>query len=59
MKTKEEIIKRLEEIDDCIWTIDMIDHWQLEDRAAYDRLVKEKKELEKELEKIENETGNN
>ena len=55
MKTKEEIIARLEEIDDCIWTIDMIDHWQQEDRDTYDRLSKERKELKQELEKIENE----
>lgn len=55
MKTKEEIIARLEEIDDCLWSIDMIDHWQPEDSAAYDRLNLEKKELEKELEIKENE----
>lgn len=55
MKTKQEIIERLEKIDDCLWSIDMVDHWQQEDREAYDNLTKERKELQKELEKIENE----
>lgn len=55
MKTKQEIIERLEEIDDSLWNIDMVDHWQEEDKLAYDRLTKERKELTKELEKIENE----
>ena len=55
MKTKQEIIERLEEIDDSLWNIDMVDHWQEEDKLAYDRLTKERKELTKELEKLENE----
>lgn len=52
---REEIIKRLKKIDDCLWNIDMIDRWQPEDKEAYERLSKEKKELQKELEIIENE----
>lgn len=52
---KDELLRKITEINDRLFMIDMIDHWQQEDREAYDRLTKEKKELEKELEKIENE----
>lgn len=55
MEQKEEILKKMEEVNDRIFSIDMIDVWQEEDRNAFDRLLKEKQELEKELEKIENE----
>ena len=52
---KEEILKKIADLNDRLFMIDMIDHWQPEDREAYDNLWAEKKELEKELEKIENE----
>lgn len=55
MRTKEEILKQLVEVNDRLFNIDMVDRWQEEDRNAYDRLTKEKQELEKELEKLENE----
>lgn len=55
MKTKEEILKKLDDIENHIFMIDMIDHWQSEDEAAWDKLHKQKKELEEELERIENE----
>ena len=54
MKTKQEILERIVEINDRLFNIDMVDVWQEEDRNAYDRLSKEKQELEIELEKIEN-----
>lgn len=52
---KEEILNKIADLNDRLFMIDMVDHWQEEDRNAYDRLSKEKKELEIELEKIENE----
>ena len=52
MKTKEEILKRIAEINDSLFMIDMVEHWQEEDSNAYERLSKEKEELEKELEKL-------
>lgn len=55
MKTKQEILERIVEINNRLFNIDMVDVWQEEDRNAYDRLSKEKQELEIELEKIENE----
>lgn len=55
MKTKEEILQRIAEINNRLFNIDMVDHWQQEDRETYDRLTKEKIELEKKLEKLENE----
>lgn len=55
MKTKEEILNKIADINDRLFYIDMVDHWQQEDREAYESLSKEKKELELELEKIENE----
>lgn len=55
MKTKQEILERIVEINDRLFNIDMVDVWQEEDRNAYDRLSKEKQELELELEKMENE----
>lgn len=55
MKTKDEILKRIAEINDSLFMIDMVDRWQENDNLAYERLTKEKKELEIELEKLENE----
>lgn len=55
MKTREEILKRIAEINDSLFMIDMVDRWQENDNLAYDRLTKEKLELEEELEKLENE----
>lgn len=55
MKTKQEILERIAEINNRLFNIDMVDVWQENDRNAYDRLLKEKQELEIELEKIENE----
>ena len=55
MKTKQEILERIVEINDRLFNIDMVDVWQEEDRNAYERLSKEKQELEIELEKIKNE----
>lgn len=55
MKTKEEILQRIAEINNRLFNIDMVDVWQENDRNAYDRLLKEKQELELELEKVENE----
>ncbi len=52
---KEEILNKIVEINDKLFMIDMVDHWQDEDKLAYNKLTKEKKELEIELEKIENE----
>lgn len=52
MNTKEGILKRLKDIEESLFLIDMVDHWQEEDRNAYDRLSKEKKELEKKLEEL-------
>lgn len=52
---KEEILKKIADLNDRLFIINMVDHWQREDYEAYDRLWAEKKELEKELEKIENE----
>lgn len=54
MKTKEEILQRIAEINNRLFNIDMVDVWQENDRNAYDRLLKEKQELELELEKMEN-----
>ena len=54
MKTKQEILERIVEINDRLFNIDMVDVWQEEDRNAYERLSKEKQELEIELEKIKN-----
>ena len=55
MKTREEILKRIDEINDLLFMIDMVEHWQDEDRKNYQELTQEKLELAKELEKIENE----
>lgn len=55
MKTKEEILQRLEEIKDNLFLIDMLDHWEESTRNRYDELIKEEKTLKKELEIIENE----
>ena len=54
MKQKQEILERIVEINDILFNIDMVDVWQEEDTNAYERLSKEKQELEIELEKIEN-----
>lgn len=54
MKTKQEILERIAEINNRLFNIDMVDVWQENDRNAYDRLLKEKQELELELEKVEN-----
>lgn len=54
MKTKQEILEKIAEINNRLFNIDMVDVWQENDRNAYDRLLKEKQELELELEKIEN-----
>ena len=55
MKTKQEILEKIAEINNKLFNIDMVDVWQENDRNAYDRLLKEKQELENELEKLENE----
>ena len=52
MNTKEEILKRLKDIEESLFLIDMVDRWQEEDRNAYDRITKEKQELEKKLEEL-------
>ena len=54
MKAKQEILERIAEINNRLFNIDMVDVWQENDRNAYDRLLKEKQELELELEKVEN-----
>ena len=55
MKTKEELLEQLEKIEDNLFLIDMIDHWEESTRKRYDELIKEEKTLKKELEIIENE----
>lgn len=55
MKTKEEILQRLDEIENDLFRIDMIDHWEDNTSKKYVELKREKVELELELEKIENE----
>lgn len=52
MNTKEEILKRLKDIEESLFLIDMVDRWQEEDKNAYYRLTKEKQELEKKLEEL-------
>jgi len=52
---KDEIQKQLNDLEERLFIINMVDHWQREDYEAYDRLFAEKKKLEEELEKIENE----
>lgn len=52
MKTKEEILKRINEINDSLFMIDMVDRWQESDKISYDKLTKEKIELEKKLEEL-------
>ena len=51
---KEELLKHLSEIKERIFMIDMIEHWQEEDREAYKYWNEEKRKVEKELENIEN-----
>ena len=55
MNTKEEILKRLSEVNDNIFLLDMLDHWTSKEGKRFDVLWEEKQRLEKELEKIENE----
>lgn len=55
MKTKEELLKELEEVEERIFMIDMIDHWQDGEEKVWEALQSRKKKLKEELEKIENE----
>ena len=52
---KEKLEKQLADIEEHIFTIDMVDHWQEEDKEAWDYWQGEKEKVKKELEKIENE----
>ena len=56
---KNEILKKIADINETLFLIDMVDHWQDNESKTWDELMEQKIELEKELEKIENETGNN
>lgn len=55
MNRKEEITKRLEEIEKHLFSLDMIDHWEEDIKEKYNELFNEKLKLEEELEKIGNE----
>ena len=55
MKTEEEIKWEILDINDQLFLIDMVDHWEEQDRKSWEELTERKKKLEKELEKIENE----
>ncbi len=52
---KEKLEKQLADIEEHIFIIDMVDHWTREDEEAWDYWQVEKKKVEKELERIENE----
>ena len=52
---KNEILKKIADINETLFLIDMVDHWQDNESKTWDELMKQKLELEKELEKIENE----
>ena len=49
--TKQEIEKRIEEIEERIWWINMADRLDWTDRQALDKLYNEKRELMNELKK--------
>ena len=55
MSRKEEITKRLEEIEKHLFSLDMIDHWEEDIKEEYNRLLEERLNLYDEMEKIENE----
>lgn len=56
---KNEILKKIADINETLFLIDMVDHWQDNESKTWDELMEQKIKLENELEKIENETGNN
>ena len=49
--TKQEIEKRIEEIEDRIWWINMADRYTYEDRQILNKLYKELRKLREELKK--------
>lgn len=52
---KEELERKLYEIQEHLFIIDMVDRWQKEELDAWNFWQKEKAETEKKLEEIENE----
>ena len=54
MKKIDKIRKRLQEIDDNIWIIDMIDRWDEESSKRFEELKEEKKKLLLEMEELKN-----
>ena len=52
--TKEEIEQRIEQLEERLFLIDMIDHWESEDAKLYADISNEIKGLKKDLEKINN-----
>lgn len=55
MKTKEDILKELQEVEEHIFLIDMVDRWQDGEAKVWEELNQKKQKLKEELEIIENE----
>ena len=55
---KEELLQQITNLNNKLFSLDMIDHWDNDIKEEYNKLYEEKLKLYEELEKIENESRN-